>query len=101
MIPISFLQYCFVGTSSRSIDYGIPRRPVPSVRWSLDKKILERFSKLSRHAAVNGEVDRITQNDKKIREQNQRVCHFVIQKFVNSAGDDVQYTNDGQWQLYD
>jgi len=36
-----------------------------------DEQLLERFPELSGHAAINGEVDRIADDDEEIGEQHQ------------------------------
>lgn len=56
-----------------------------------DEQLLERFPKLSGHAAVNGEVDRVADDDEEVREQHQQVGHRIVEYFLDAAGYDVQH----------
>lgn len=56
-----------------------------------DEQLLERFPELSGHAAVDGEVDGIADDDEEVREQHQQVGHRVVQYLFDAARYDVQH----------
>lgn len=58
-----------------------------------DEQFFERFPELSGHAAVDGEVDRITDDDEEIGEQHQQICHGVVEYFFDAAWYYVQHLN--------
>lgn len=73
------LEYGFVRARSRAVHQRIPRRAAVPVRYCPSyKKFFERFPKLPRHAAINGEINRITKYDKKVGEQYKNVGHVVV-----------------------
>jgi len=56
-----------------------------------DEQLFERLPELSGHAAVDGEVDRVADDDEKIREQYQKVSYRVIQNLFDAARYYVQH----------
>jgi len=50
-----------------------------------DEQLFERFPELPGHAAVNGEVDRVADDDEKIGEQHQQIGHRIVEYFFDTA----------------
>lgn len=65
------------------------------------ENFLKGFPKLARHSAVDGEVNRIANDEKKISKQNKHIGNIIIEKIVNKRGDYVQCRNDSKWYFHD
>jgi len=50
-----------------------------------DEQFFERFPKLPGHATINGEVDRVADNDEEIGEQHQQIGHRIVEYFFDAA----------------
>ena len=64
------LKYSLIGAGTRSVDEGIPGTSSVSScdDGSAYEKFLESFPELARHSAINGEINWITNYDKKVCE---------------------------------
>lgn len=70
------LQKWLVGTGPGPVDQRVPGATTGSVfavdlHRTPDEQLFERLPELSGHAAINGEVDRIADDDEEIGEQHQ------------------------------
>lgn len=84
------LQKRFVGTCPGSVDQrvtGAAAGPVFTVylHRASDEQLFERFPELPGHAAVNGEVDRVADDDEEIGEQHQQIGHRIVEYFFDTA----------------
>ncbi len=99
------LNACFVG-GLESVDGGISATVIGGpviVGGSIasDEQVLERFTELSGHTAVDGEVDGVRQADEEIGEQNEDVDQSVVEDLeLQTAVKDVQDGDDGQRYLH-
>jgi len=63
------------------------------------EQLLERFAELTRHAAVDGEVDRVRDDDEEVGEENEGVGELVVEDLGHAGRDDVQHGDDGDRDL--
>lgn len=64
---------------------------------SAKEQLLERLSKLATHAAIDGKIDRITEHDKEVGEQDGGIeCLIVCNVNVKRILSHVQQRRDGQ-----
>lgn len=61
-----------------------------------DEQLFERFPELSGHAAINGEIDWVTDDDEEVGEQHQQIGHRVVEYFLDAARYYVQHLNANQ-----
>lgn len=67
----------------------------------VQEQILKGLPKLSRHAAINGEINRVTDNNEEISEQNSGVKQFVFDDpYLYGVLQDVQQGGDGERDLH-
>ena len=99
------LNACFVG-GLESVNGGISATVIggPVIVGgpiASDEQVLERFTELSGHTAVDGEVDGVRQADEEVGKQNEDVDQSVVEDFeLQTAVEDVQDGDDGQWYLH-
>lgn len=63
------------------------------------KDLLERFPELTRHAAVDGKVDRVADDQGKVHEQDAYVDQAVVQELDDHGRHDMQGRDHGQRDL--
>lgn len=88
------LQNSFVRTGSRSIHQrvlGTAAIPPSDRHGASNEQFFERFAKLSRHSAVYGKINRVTDDNEKICEQYQRINDVVVQDLDEGTRNYVQH----------
>lgn len=91
----STLQHGLVRASPGAVDERVARTtsavPPGHLDGATDEQLLERLAELTAHAAVDGEVDRVADDDEEVGEEHQDVGHVVVQELVEAAGYDMKY----------
>lgn len=98
----NILQDSLISTCSGTVDQGVSAgTSIFSIsHCSPDEQFLESFPKLSRHTAVNGEIDRVRDYNEEIRDQNKDIGDVVVQNFYHRARYDMKDRDNGHGDFY-
>lgn len=80
--------------------FGVDSRRRRRGGGAAHKQLLEGLPELTRHAAVDGEVDRVRDDDEEVGEEDERVGDVVVEDLADARRDDVQHGDDGHRDLH-
>jgi hypothetical protein len=79
---------------------GVDGRRRRGGRGAAHEQLLEGLPELARHSAVDGEVDRVRDDDEEVGEEDEHVGDVVVEDLGDARRDDVQHGDDGHRDLH-
>lgn len=99
---VARLEHGLVGARARAVDQRVlgAAAVVPGGDGAPHEELLEGLAELTRHAAVDGEVDGVADDDEEVGEEDEHVGYAVVEELGADARDDVERRDDGQRDLH-